>query len=263
MGDEIGSIELADEFRGESSSGSFSVDASHIKKDLKSRLNQSGLPLDFQDGYPIVSTVGPQNFLVLAIKRSADIAISLVALIALSPLLVAIACLIKATSAGPLLFTQNREGLNGRVFRMYKFRSLEWAASDHSGLQAVKNGDPRLTKFGAFLRRTSFDELPQLFNIIRGDMSLIGPRPQVPGMLVNERRYDEIVPYYHLRHKMKPGLTGWAQANGLRGPVETPQSAAARVDHDLAYISNFSLTLDVKILVWTLWQELIKLGRGT
>jgi lipopolysaccharide/colanic/teichoic acid biosynthesis glycosyltransferase len=263
MRDEIGGIEMSEEAGSGPLSGRYSVDATHAERETTSRLTQSGLPLDFQNGYPVVSTLGRANILPLAFKRSADIVISVAALITLSPIFVVIACLIKATSAGPLLFTQNREGLNGKIFRMYKFRSLEWAASDHSGLQAVRNGDPRLTRVGAFLRRTSFDELPQLFNIIRGDMSLIGPRPQVPGMLVNERRYDELVPYYHLRHKMKPGLTGWAQANGLRGPVETTHSAKARVDHDLAYITNFSLALDIKILFWTLWQELIQLGRGT
>lgn len=224
---------------------------------------QSGLPLHFIHGQPQLTATPRTTPWLLQAKRVTDIVFSVIAFVALSPLLVIVALLVKVTSVGPVLFTQNREGLNGKEFRMYKFRTLHWGESDISGLKAVKAADPRLTRVGAFLRRTSFDELPQLFNIILGDMSLVGPRPQVPGMLVGEVRYDKLVPYYHMRNTMKPGLTGWAQANGLRGTVETTEAAKARVDHDLAYINNFSFKLDIKILIWTIWQEVLQVGRGT
>ncbi|MBJ7577629.1 sugar transferase [Devosia sp. MC532] len=221
-----------------------------------------GLPLHFDNGKPLLPAPAKATPALLKVKRAADVMLSIAALLALSPVMLFIATLIKATSSGPILFTQNREGLNGEMFRMYKFRTLHWAVSDLSGVNAVTAGDPRLTPVGAVFRRTSIDELPQLINIILGDMSLVGPRPHVPGMLVGENRYDEVVPYYSLRHRMKPGLTGWAQVNGLRGVVETRQSAKARVDHDLAYIANYSVLLDIEILLWTIWQEVVRLGRG-
>jgi lipopolysaccharide/colanic/teichoic acid biosynthesis glycosyltransferase len=263
MGNDMGSIELAGQYNEDQSASAAVGNAPKSRHSGNFSSTQSGLFLNFGHGQPVLPVAAKATATLLKAKRVADFAFSIVALVTLSPLFVVIAILIKATSDGPLLFTQNREGLNGKVFRMYKFRTLHWAASDLSGLNAVKARDPRLTRVGAFLRRTSFDELPQLFNIILGDMSLVGPRPQVPGMLIGNTRYDEVVPYYHLRHTMKPGLTGWAQANGLRGTVETTQSAKARVDHDLAYIANFSLALDLKILIWTIWQEVVQLGRGT
>lgn len=259
----MGSVDLASQYQENHASPVAESDKSrrHNSGNLKS--TQSGLSLDFEHGQPLLPAQAKATATLLKAKRATDVTISILALVTLSPLIFIIAILIKATSAGPILFTQNREGLNGKIFRMYKFRTLHWAVSDLSGLNAVTAGDPRVTGIGAFLRRTSFDELPQLFNIILGHMSLVGPRPQVPGMLVGADRYDEVVPYYSLRRKMKPGLTGWAQANGLRGTVESAQSAKARVDHDVAYIANFSLTLDMKILMWTIWQEAVQLGRGT
>lgn len=262
MEDEMGSAELASQDPTASASSIVGCDEDKRVRLEVSTLTHSGLPLMFANGQPVLRPPNMSSNTVLLMKRWTDIAFSGAALIALTPLLMVVAIMIKTTSTGPLFFTQNREGLNGSVFRMYKFRTLHWAASDLSGLNPVKPNDPRLTPVGVFLRRTSFDELPQLINVIRGDMSLVGPRPQVPGMLVGTSRYDEVVPYYHLRNRMKPGLTGWAQANGLRGPVETTQSAKARVNHDLAYIANFSFALDIKILVWTIWQEILQLGRG-
>lgn len=263
MGNEIGSVDLTRPYPDAIPHSISEGGDARAHRLAKSKSPQSGLPLDFENGLPVLPNRDRATKSLLIAKRCIDLALSVIALTALSPLLVVIAMAIKLTSAGPVIFVQNREGLNGKTFRMYKFRTLHWAASDLSGLNTVTQSDPRLTRVGAFLRRTSFDELPQLFNIIRGDMSLIGPRPQVPGMLVGKYRYDKVVPYYHLRNRMKPGLTGWAQANGLRGPIETTHSAKARVDHDLAYIANFSLALDLKILIWTLWQEVVQRGRGT
>jgi lipopolysaccharide/colanic/teichoic acid biosynthesis glycosyltransferase len=221
--------------------------------------NQSGLTLDFRNEQPLL----PETPVLQKSKRALDIALSILALAALSPLIVMIAVALKATSPGPLLFVQTREGLNGKSFQMYKFRTLHSAASDYSGLQAVQENDIRVCRVGAFLRRTSLDEIPQLFNVLAGEMSLVGPRPHVPGMRVGADRYDEVVPYYHLRNRVKPGLTGWAQANGLRGTIQTVHSAKARVDHDLAYLANVSVILDIKILIKTIWHEATELGRGT
>lgn len=222
----------------------------------------SGLSLRRVNGVPVVPDVASEQGGLLGAKRAADFVFGLLAIALLSPLLLILALAVRLTSPGPVLFVQDREGLNGQVFQMYKFRSLNWTQSDPSGLALVQVKDNRLTPVGGFLRRTSFDELPQLFNIVKGDMSIVGPRPHVPDMMVGNQRYDKAVPYYALRHGMKPGLTGWAQANGLRGPLQKVRMAKARVDHDLAYIANFSFWLDMKIIVWTFWSEIVRLGRG-
>src|SRR5690606_32643698 len=131
------------------------------------------------------------------------------------------------------------------------------AAQDLSGVSQVLADDNRVTRVGRFLRRTSLDELPQLINILRGEMSLVGPRPHVRGMRAADRPYDVLVPYYRMRRLAKPGLTGWAQANGLRGTTQNAAHAIGRVDHDIAYIQNFSFSLDLRILILTLVRELL------
>ncbi|WP_404404959.1 sugar transferase [Pelagibacterium halotolerans] len=186
-----------------------------------------------------------------------DILLSLATLIFLAPFLAIVAIGIVLTSKGPVLFTQIREGLGGEPFAVYKFRSMYIDRCDASGVAQTKAGDPRLTPIGRVLRRTSIDELPQLLNVLKGDMSLIGPRPHVYDMLAGGRRYRELVPYYAARHGMKPGISGWAQANGLRGPTDDAEVAWARIDHDIAYIQNFSLLLDIKIIWLTLRREFL------
>lgn len=191
------------------------------------------------------------------VKRGFDIVVASLGIFALLPLFVLVALAIKLTSPGPVLFRQVREGERGRLIRIFKFRTMRIDQQDSSGVRQTLYADSRVTGLGRFLRAASIDELPQLVNVVLGDMSLVGPRPHVPGMLAAGRRYDELVPYYHQRRLMRPGVTGWAQANGLRGPTTDAASAIARIDHDLYYIENFSLWLDLKILAMTLRHEFL------
>lgn len=193
-------------------------------------------------------------------KRALDVVLSGLGLLALLPLLVIVAVLIKLESPGPVFFRQKREGINGTLFSVYKFRSMRTELGDASGVAQTVSGDPRVTPIGRFLRKTSIDELPQLINVLVGDMSLVGPRPHVPGMLAGGIQYRELVTYYDDRHRVRPGITGWAQVNGLRGSTVDRRVATARIDYDLAYIDNWSLVLDVKILFLTVWREFT---RGT
>ncbi|MEQ1770203.1 MAG: sugar transferase, partial [Devosia sp.] len=184
-----------------------------------------------------------------------DIAGATLVLIVIAPLLFATAIAIKLTSRGPVLFRQTRIGYRGRAFTIYKFRSMYADMCDEPGdIQAIA-GDERVTPLGRFMRRTSIDELPQLFNVLIGNMSLVGPRPYVPGMLAAGRIYRLVVPYFDMRHSIKPGVTGWAQANGHRGPTDSVDMAIARVDHDIAYVQNFSIWLDLRIILATAWRE--------
>lgn len=192
-----------------------------------------------------------------AVKRGADIVVAALAIFALLPAFVLVALAIKLTSPGAVLFRQVREGRQGRLIRVFKFRTMCVDQEDASGIHQTIHADARTTPVGRFLRAASIDELPQLLNVILGDMSLVGPRPHVPGMLAAGRPYDELVPYYHDRRLMRPGITGWAQANGLRGPTVNAAKAIARIDHDLYYIENFSLWLDFRIIVMTLRHEFL------
>jgi Undecaprenyl-phosphate glucose phosphotransferase len=182
-------------------------------------------------------------------KRVTDFVLALLGLLVISPLLLFIALAIKLTSRGPVLYRQERMGLDGRTFGMLKFRSMRVDA-EATGVSWTQANDPRRTPIGALLRSTSIDELPQLWNVLRGEMSLVGPRPERP-MYVEKFRHD--IPHYMLRHKVKAGITGWAQVNGLRGDT----SLNARIEHDLYYIRNWSYLLDLKILWLTLWKGFI------
>lgn len=217
--------------------------------------DQSGLSYSWVDSGPMVPPMTAGRAINLFMKRFLDVAITLSALVVLAPLLLAVALIIKLTSRGPVLFRQMRVGLDNQGFEVFKFRSMYVDQGDHSGVAQTVSGDPRVTAVGRFIRKTSIDELPQLINILRGDMSLVGPRPHVPGQLASNMPYQVLVPYYAARHVMRPGLTGWAQANGFRGPTVDPVMARGRVDHDMAYIQNFSVLLDIKILFKTVWRE--------
>jgi lipopolysaccharide/colanic/teichoic acid biosynthesis glycosyltransferase len=188
-------------------------------------------------------------------KRALDIAVSALALVALAPLLLIVSVLIKISSPGPVLFYQDREGLDGCMFSLAKFRSMRADVCDASGTRQTCSDDPRVTRIGKFIRKTSIDELPQLFNVLRGDMSIVGPRPHVPGMFAGGRPYRELVEYYDARLRARPGLTGWAQANGFRGATNNAEKAVARIDHDIAYIQNFSIWLDLRIIWLTARKE--------
>ena len=195
-------------------------------------------------GLPIVNlqSSGVLGINALA-KRTFDLVLSGLFLVLLSPLLLAIALLVKAGSRGPVLYAQERVGLDGRPFRMLKFRTMRTDA-ETEGPRFARDGDPRVTRLGALLRRSSLDELPQLWNVLVGDMSLVGPRPERPVFIDQFRRR---IPRYQLRHMVKSGMTGWAQIHGLRGNT----SISKRVEYDLYYIEHWSLLLDLKILART------------
>ncbi|MCS7269665.1 MAG: undecaprenyl-phosphate glucose phosphotransferase [Gemmataceae bacterium] len=190
----------------------------------------------------------PHYGLNVVIKRAMDIILSLVAIILLAPLMAIIALLIKLTSPGPVLYRQERCGLNGRPFQMLKFRTMHVDA-EKDGPQMTRPNDPRRTRLGALLRATNLDELPQLFNVLKGDMSLVGPRPERP---VFVQQFQKTIPNYMARHAVKAGMTGWAQVNGWRGN----SSLRRRVQFDLYYITHWNPLFDLRILVLTVWRML-------
>ncbi|MBN9309606.1 MAG: sugar transferase [Devosia sp.] len=192
-----------------------------------------------------------------AVKRGLDIVMAASALVMLSPLLGALALGVKLSSPGPVLFKQWRHARGGRKFTIYKFRTIRLEAEDATGVRQVQANDPGVTRLGAFMRAKSLDELPQLINVLLGDMSLIGPRPHAIGMKAAGVPYEALVPYYHLRHAVRPGLSGWAQVNGFRGPTVDAEAARRRIEHDLAYIQNQSTWLDAKIIALTLTREFL------
>ena len=185
------------------------------------------------------------------IKDLFDRASAALLLLILSPLLIAVALGVKLTSPGPVFFRQERHGLGNRVIHVMKFRSMRTDMQDLGGAQQTQRNDPRVTALGAIIRRTSLDELPQLINVLKGDMSLVGPRPLPIQMRIQDRLNYEIVAEYAHRHRVKPGITGWAQIKGHRGAVDTPEGLQSRVAYDLYYIDHWSLWLDLKILVMT------------
>jgi lipopolysaccharide/colanic/teichoic acid biosynthesis glycosyltransferase len=197
----------------------------------------------------------PSNTL-LAAKRTLDIVGASFGLLLFAPLMIGIAIAIKVTSSGPIFFRQKRYGYHNRRFLIYKFRTMYIHLSDYRGTRQVTADDPRITPLGRILRKTSLDELPQLINVLVGDMSLVGPRPHVPGMVAGGLLYEELTPYYFQRHNMRPGITGLAQVSGHRGNTAVPESAIERLDRDLQYMEKWSLRLDVSIIIRTLIREL-------
>jgi len=187
-----------------------------------------------------------------AIAKSAiDRAVAATAIILLAPLLAMIAIAVKLESKGPALFRQKRYGFNNELIEVFKFRSMYTDMCDANASRLVTKEDPRVTRIGKFIRKSSLDELPQLFNVLRGDLSLVGPRPHALSAKAADRLYDEVVDGYFARHKVKPGITGWAQINGWRGETDTADKIQKRVEHDLYYIENWSIALDLYILVRT------------
>ncbi len=169
------------------------------------------------------------------------------------PLMAVIAILIKLDSPGPVLFTQNRYGFNNKLIKVYKFRSMYSDQTDANAEKLVTRNDSRITRIGGFLRRTSLDELPQFINVLKGEMSIVGPRPHALKASAAGRLYDDIVDDYAKRHRVKPGITGWAQINGWRGETDTEEKILKRVEYDLEYIENWSLLLDLKIIFRTIF----------
>ena len=198
----------------------------------------------------------PLSGLASVVKRIEDLAIATVVLIPALPVMALIAAAIRLDSPGPVLFRQRRTGFNNRDFEMWKFRTMHHHLADPDARRQTTHDDPRVTRVGAWLRRTSLDELPQIFNVFRGDMSIVGPRPHAPGTRAGGRVFDQVVGDYAARHRVRPGVTGLAQVRGLRGPTETEEKLLSRVDSDLEYIENWSLWLDLRVLAQTVYAVL-------
>lgn len=208
---------------------------------------QLGSEIDEFDGVPVISLAStPLDGMNKVLKRVLDFSLGLIIFIIFSPLMLLLALLVKITSRGPIFYSQERIGLDGKPFNIYKFRTMyQEQASDLP--KFTSNKDSRVTPFGSFLRKWSFDELPQLYNVIKGNMSLVGPRPERPYFI---HEFRKRVPKYMLRHKVQAGMTGWAQINGWRGDT----SIEKRIEHDLYYIENWSIRLDLKILLLTIFK---------
>lgn len=201
--------------------------------------------------HPPYALAGLNESMGKVIKRLFDILFAAIIIVALAPVWILLALWIALTSPGGVFFRQARTGLDGRTFYMYKFRSM-YVNDEADTLQSVA-GDKRITRAGRFLRRTSLDELPQLLNVLKGDMSIIGPRPH---MLAHTEYYSQRIPDYMKRHRMRPGLTGYAQVRGYRGATPTLEDMQRRVDADNYYIDRFSLWMDLRIFTLTLWKML-------
>jgi Undecaprenyl-phosphate glucose phosphotransferase len=216
-------------------------------------LGLAGARIGFLGDVPmIVLAHRPIRSWGLVLKAIEDRVLGGLLLVALFPLLVAIGIAVRLDSPGPALFRQRRHGWNNTEFQVVKFRTMTWGASAAGGgLVQTRRNDQRVTRVGGFLRRTSLDELPQLLNVLRGEMSLVGPRPHAVVMRTEERLGHEIIAEYTHRHRVKPGITGWAQVNGHRGATETAQQIRKRVEYDIYYIDNWSIFFDLKILLMT------------
>ena len=206
--------------------------------------------MDTIGGLPVLAVCETPFFGINAlVKRLSDIVLATLILILIAPVMLAIAIGVKATSPGPVLFLQRRYGLDGREILVYKFRSMTVAEDGAVVTQATRN-DQRVTPFGAFLRRSSLDELPQFINVLQGRMSIVGPRPHA---VAHNEQYRKLIKSYMVRHKVRPGITGWAQVNGLRGETDTIDKMKARIEYDLDYLRHWSLKLDLQIIWRTIF----------
>jgi len=220
------------------------------------------LDRDMLHGAVAIGTYGGDDTLILSRgplslsnriqKRAFDLVVAAVALITLAPIMLAIAVGIKLDSPGPVLFRQVRVGEGSQRFQIFKFRSMRIEATDEDGHTSTQRHDPRITVFGSFIRRTSLDELPQLLNVLRGEMSLVGPRPHALGSLAGDALFWQVTQMYWIRHALKPGITGLAQIRGHRGATESSEALQHRVRADLEYVANWSLVLDIVIILRTL-----------
>lgn len=206
----------------------------------------------FEGAPTLVVAGGPLLFRDRLVKRLLDIVVSLGAIILLSPLLIAAAVAVKLSGPGPVFFRQHRIGKDARPFLIFKYRTMHAAQTDQTAQKLTERDDPRVTRVGAFLRRSSIDELPQLFNVLKGDMSIVGPRPHAPAAKAADALYWEVDERYWARHCIKPGMTGLAQVRGHRGPTDRREDLVNRLQSDLEYVTNWSIWRDLRIIVATL-----------
>lgn len=234
-------VELLEQLQGTTASIFFVPDVFGISIIQGRLVDMNGVPVVGILDTPFTGT----NELV---KRISDIVLASIILLLISPILLVLAIGVKLSSPGPVIFRQRRNGLQGEEIVVYKFRSMRTMDNGPVVKQATKD-DPRITRFGAFIRRTSLDELPQFINVLQGRMSIVGPRPHA---VAHNEQYRELIKAYMVRHKVKPGITGWAQVNGHRGETDTIEKMKARVEYDLEYLRNWSLGLDLQIIVRTI-----------
>ncbi|MFN3860657.1 MAG: undecaprenyl-phosphate glucose phosphotransferase [Roseateles sp.] len=234
-------VELLEQVQGTTASLYFVPDVFGISIIQGRLMDMNGVPVVGICETPFTGT----NQLV---KRISDIVLASIILVLISPLLLLLAIGVKLSSPGPVIFKQRRNGLDGEEITVYKFRSMRTLDDGPVIKQATKD-DPRITPFGAFIRRTSLDELPQFINVLQGRMSIVGPRPHA---VAHNEEYRKLIKAYMVRHKVKPGITGWAQVNGLRGETDTVDKMKARVEYDLEYLRNWSLALDLQIILRTI-----------
>ena len=206
---------------------------------------------DRLDRTTLVVSTGPLGLRSRIIKRMFDVAVASAALVVLSPILLFVAVRIKLEDGGPVLFVQRRLGQGNKFFNMLKFRSMKVGKNDADGNQSTGREDDRITKIGHFIRRTSLDELPQIINVLRGDMSIVGPRPHALGSRANNKFFWEVDAKYWARHYLKPGLTGLAQVRGHRGATEQEKDLTDRLQSDLEYVAGWSLLRDIRIVIQT------------
>ncbi|HEY1124152.1 MAG TPA: exopolysaccharide biosynthesis polyprenyl glycosylphosphotransferase [Sphingobium sp.] len=206
----------------------------------------------FDDHPTLVVAGGPLLFRDRLLKRLLDIVVSFGAILVLSPILLAAAIAVRLSGAGPVLFRQARMGKDAHPFMIFKFRTMHVAQTDHAAEKLTEKDDPRVTRVGAFLRKTSIDELPQLFNVLKGDMSIVGPRPHAAAAKAADSLYWEVDERYWARHCIKPGMTGLAQVRGHRGPTDSHEDLVNRLQSDLEYVTNWSIWRDLRIIVATL-----------
>lgn len=233
-------VELLEDLQGTTASIYFVPDVFGISIIQGRLMDMNGVPMVGICETPFTGT----NLLV---KRVSDIVLASIILVLISPVLLAVAIGVKLSSPGPIIFKQRRNGLDGEEITVYKFRSMR-AMDDGAVVPQATKGDPRITPFGAFIRRTSLDELPQFINVLQGRMSIVGPRPHA---VAHNEEYRRLIKAYMVRHKVRPGITGWAQVNGHRGETDTVDKMQSRVEYDLEYLRNWSLAFDLRIIART------------
>lgn len=228
----------------------------HFARGARARDVSAGPPIGSQPAFRLLEFPVGQHHLRIApraswystaAKRGLDLCVASTLLIALAPILVLVGLAIRFESAGPALFRQQRLGLNGKPFRIFKFRTMH-VLEDGEHVQQAEPNDKRVTRVGRFLRASSLDELPQFVNVLQGDMSLVGPRPHA---VAHDRQFGSLIANYALRRQVKPGITGWAQVNGFRGPTPTVDMMRRRIDCDIWYVQNASIRLDIGVLLRT------------